>query len=207
MNTSQAEHGELSAHARAAAASAELAIAYSKTASDRMDRMEIDFVGHMRKVESKLDQLVDLVRDVAALKQQYAEQSNAVRELRTLIRDQSAMAEDSTAKLSKKVEELVGTLKDSIDAESVNLADRISRSEKNHAILDEKFHKWLNRGIGGWIAFVAVIALLQYTGMKWIDGLERHREAMVENDKKLVSQIEALEARQVHLEAAVKATR
>lgn len=63
------ESHELEAASLAAAASSsDLTLAYVRTMSSRMDRIEVDFVDHIRKIETRLDQIVDLVRDVAALK-------------------------------------------------------------------------------------------------------------------------------------------
>ena len=59
------------------ASSSDLTLTYVRTMSGRMDRIEIDFVDHIRKIETRLDRIVDLVRDVAALKQQYAGSSRS----------------------------------------------------------------------------------------------------------------------------------
>ena len=85
---------------RSSATSQDVTLAYVKTMSSRMDRVEIDFVDHIRKIEGRLDQIVDLVRDVAALKQQYAAQSEAIVELRGAVREQSQRVESSSASTS-----------------------------------------------------------------------------------------------------------
>ena len=48
------------------ASAQDVTFAYVKTMSSRMDRVETEFVDQLRKIETRLDQIVDLVRDVVA---------------------------------------------------------------------------------------------------------------------------------------------
>ena len=97
------------------ASSSDLTLTYVRTMSGRMDRIEIDFVDHIRKIETRLDQIVDLVRDVAALKQQYAAQSEALAELRGAVREQSIKMENSITRVHQRLDDLTASMNSSID--------------------------------------------------------------------------------------------
>lgn len=184
---------------RSSATSQDVTLAYVKTMSSRMDRVEIDFVDHIRKIEGRLDQIVDLVRDVAALKQQYAAQSEAIVELRGAVREQSQRVESSIARVHQRLDELTASVSASIDSETTKIVERIADSEKNHKELDSKFQMWLNRGLGGWAAFVLVVGAIQFIGVRWLSSMEADRAALVVQVQKLSNRVADLENRSLQL--------
>ena len=184
-----------------AASSSDLTLAYVRTMSGRMDRIEIDFVDHIRKIETRLDQIVDLVRDVAALKQQYAAQSEALAELRGAVREQSIKMENSITRVHQRLDDLTASMNSSIDTETTKIVERLMDHEKNHKDLDRRFQMWLNRGLGGWMAFVLVIGALQFLGMRWLGTVDAERAALVEKVQKLTSRIADLENRALQSES------
>lgn len=187
---------EIEAASLATAASAsDLTLAYVRTMSGRMDRIEVDFVDHIRKIETRLDQIVDLVRDVAALKQQYAAQSEALTELRGAVREQSIKMENSITRVHQRLDDLTASMNTSIDTETTKIVERLVDHEKNHKDLDRRFQMWLNRGLGGWMAFVLVIGALQFLGMRWLGTVDAERAALVEKVQKLTSRTSDLENR------------
>ena len=195
------ESHELEAASLAAAASSsDLTLAYVRTMSSRMDRIEVDFVDHIRKIETRLDQIVDLVRDVAALKQQYAAQSEALTELRGAVREQSIKMENSITRVHQRLDDLTASMNTSIDTETTKIVERLVDHEKNHKDLDRRFQMWLNRGLGGWMAFVLVIGALQFLGMRWLGTVDAERAALVEKVQKLTSRISDLENRALQSE-------
>ena len=184
------------------AASQEVTLAYVETMSSRMDRVEIDFVDHIRKIETRLDQIVDLVRDVAALKQQYAAQNEAIVELRGAVREQSQRVESSIARVHQRLDELTASVGTSIDTETTKIVERIADSEKNHKELNGKFQMWLNRGIGGWAAFTIVFGAIQFIGIRWLSTLESDRATMVAQVQKLTNRVNDLENRSLQLDSS-----
>ena len=183
------------------ASSSDLTLTYVRTMSGRMDRIEIDFVDHIRKIETRLDQIVDLVRDVAALKQQYAAQSEALAELRGAVREQSIKMENSIIRVHQRLDDLTASMNGSIDTETTKIVERLMDHEKNHKDLDRRFQMWLNRGLGGWMAFVLVIGALQFLGMRWLGTVDAERAALVEKVQKLTSRISDLENRALQNES------
>ena len=193
---------ELEAVSLASAAStSDLTLAYVWTMSGRMDRIEVDFVDHIRKIETRLDQIVDLVRDVAALKQQYAAQSEALAELRGAVREQSIKMENSITRVHQRLDDLTASMNSSIDTETTKIVERLMDHEQNHKDLNRRFQMWLNRGLGGWMAFVLVIGALQFLGMRWLGTVDAERAALVEKVQKLTSRISDLENRALQNES------
>lgn len=178
----------------------DVTLAYVKTMSSRMDRVEIEFVDQLRKIETRLDQIVDLVRDVAALKQQYTAQSEAIVELRGAVREQSTRVESSIARVHRRLDELTASVSSSIDTETAKIVERIADSEKNHKELDGKFQMWLNRGIGGWAVFVLVVGILQFVGIRWLNTMDADRETLVAQVQKLSNRIADLENRSLQMD-------
>ena len=182
------------------ASAQDVTLAYVKTMSSRMDRVEIEFVDQLRKIETRLDQIVDLVRDVAALKQQYTAQSEAIVELRGAVREQSTRVESSIARVHRRLDELTASVSSSIDTETAKIVERIADSEKNHKELDGKFQMWLNRGIGGWAVFVLVVGILQFVGIRWLNTMDADRETLVAQVQKLSNRIADLENRSLQMD-------
>lgn len=182
------------------ASAQDVTLAYVKTMSSRMDRVEIEFVDQLRKIETRLDQIVDLVRDVAALKQQYTAQSEAIVELRGAVREQSTRVESSIARVHQRLDELTASVSSSIDTETAKIVERIADSEKNHKELDGKFQMWLNRGIGGWAVFVLVVGILQFVGIRWLNTMDADRETLVAQVQKLSNRIADLENRSLQMD-------
>lgn len=178
----------------------DVTFAYVKTMSSRMDRVEIEFVDQLRKIETRLDQIVDLVRDVATLKQQYTAQSEAIVELRGAVREQSTRVENSIARVHQRLDELTASVSSSIDTETAKIVERIADSEKNHKELDGKFQMWLNRGIGGWAVFVLVVGILQFVGIRWLNTMDADRETLVAQVQKLSNRIADLENRSLQMD-------
>lgn len=178
----------------------DVTFAYVKTMSSRMDRVEIEFVDQLRKIETRLDQIVDLVRDVATLKQQYTAQSEAIVELRGAVREQSTRVENSIARVHQRLDELTASVSSSIDTETAKIVERIADSEKNHKELDGKFQMWLNRGIGGWAVFILVVGILQFVGIRWLNTMDADRETLVAQVQKLSNRIADLENRSLQMD-------
>jgi phage shock protein A len=172
----------------------DVALAYMRTTSSRMDRIETDFVDHIRKIEDRLDQLVDLVRDVATLKQQYTAQNEGITELRGAIREQSIKMESSIARVHQRLDELTSSVSSSIDIETAKIVSKLGDFEKDHRDLDKRFQMWLNRGLGAWVAATIVVGILQYTGMKWIEQLDADKTASQAQIQKLSTRVADLEA-------------
>lgn len=158
--------------------SPEVALAYMETFAKRLDESEVLFSDNLRRIESRMDHLVGLIRDVAALQSQYQSQGDSITEIRASIRDQSDRMEAAMGRLHDRMTELTNTFSSTIDDETKKILEHIDANEVKHNKLDARFQKWLNRGIGGWVAMALVVAGLQYFGIRWLENLDAERSAI-----------------------------
>lgn len=103
--------------------------------------------------------------------------------------------ENSITRVHQRLDDLTASMNSSIDTETTKIVERLVDHEKNHKDLDRRFQMWLNRGLGGWMAFVLVIGALQFLGMRWLGTVDAERAALVEKVQKLTSRISDLENR------------
>ena len=59
---------------------------------------------------------------------------------------------------------------------------------------------WLNRGLGGWAAFVLVVGAIQFIGVRWLSSMEADRAALVVQVQKLSNRVADLENRSLQLD-------
>ena len=102
---------------------------------------------------------------------------------------------DPDGRLIQRLDDLTASLNSSIDTETSKIAERLGDHEKNHKDLDRRFQMWLNRGLGGWLAFALVIGALQFIGIRWLNAVDAERTALVEKVQRLSSRVADLENR------------
>lgn len=101
--------------------------------NDRVDKTERDFVGHLQKVEDRLDQLVDLTKTVAVLQQNTVNQTDQINELRVQFRETVQKIDTSISRIHNRLDELNTNQRDKIEIVSKELETRTD-------ILEEKFN-------------------------------------------------------------------
>lgn len=171
----------------------DVALAYMRTTSSRLDKTEGEFVEHLQRVEGRLDQLIDFMRDIAVLQQQYTTQGEALGELRVAVREQSIRLENSVRQVHSRLDDLTTTMTVNIDSETSKIVEKLNEYEVKHKILDHKFHTWLNRGLGGLAAVAVVCAVFQFTGVRWLERLETERVYTAERVTKIQNRVTDLE--------------
>lgn len=181
---------------------ADVTLTYIKTVSERIDRAETDFVDNLKRVEQRLDQIVGLMRDVASLQQQYTAQGEALGELRGAFREQTRRMESSITRVHTRLDELTTAMTTNIDLETTKISQKLDGYERSHKELDQNFHTWLNRGLGGWAMFILVVGALQFVGIRWLDNLEGERRVAADRLVKLTSRVADLENRLLQLDGA-----
>lgn len=177
------------------ASSSDVALVYMKTMSSRMDRAETEFVDHIHKVDLRLDQVTEVVRDVSVLQQQNTAQSESIAELRLANREQTQRLEGTVGRIHVRIDELDSSVTAAMEAETAKVMEKIGEVSRERKDLDKRFQMWLNRGIGGWVVAVIVVGLMQYVGMKWLDNLQQERDAAAERVQKLTNRVIDLENR------------
>lgn len=146
----------------------------------RLEKTESDFVGHLQKVEDRLDQLVDLTKTVAVLQQQNAQHNDALGELRTAMRETTDKFQTSMARLHTRIDEIQTHQRDKMELHSKETALAIKTNEIATSNVDKELKTWLNRGVGAWAIFAVIIGAAQTFGFRWLDSIDREKVQMVQ---------------------------
>lgn len=157
----------------------------------RLEKTESDFVGHLQKVEDRLDQLVDLTKTVAVLQQQNAQHNDALGELRAAMRETTDKFQISMTRLHTRIDEIQNHQRDKLELHSKETALAIKTNEISIGNVDKELKTWLNRGVGAWVIFAVVIGAAQTIGFRWLDAVERDKAQMVQT-MDIVSKNQAL---------------
>lgn len=179
---------------------------FLRTMNTRMDRMETEFVDSLRKMDSRLEQVVNLMRDVASLQQQYIAQGETLTELRNSLKDQTVRFESSLTRVHQRLDEVTLTMNTTLDLETTKIVRKLGDYEREQKELSQKFHTWLNRGLGGWAMFTLIIAGLQVAGKTWLDNMDAERVATADKLTKVSSRMAELENRMIVLEEIQQGT-
>lgn len=164
--------------------------------SDRIERTETDFIGHLKKVEDRLDQIVDLTKTVAVLQQQSTQQSDQIVEVRTQLRDYSQKFDNSISRIHTRLDEISNHQRDKLEfyaketdlhiKEVKNNTDLAVKEVKTTAERTEKeFKQWLNRGWGAWAVLILIIGTVNTMLWRYQDKSEREQVQITQTVEKL----------------------
>ena len=143
--------------------------------SDRIEKNETDFVVHLKKVEDRLDQIVDLTRTVALLQQQASQQNDQITEVRTQLRDYSNKADTSIGRIHTRLDEIKNQQADKIDLNAKELEIKVKAAEAQASNTEKELKQWLNRGWGVWAIASLIFIGMQSMGYRWLDSLEKEK--------------------------------
>lgn len=153
--------------------------------SKRVEKTETDFLGHLQRVEDRLDQLVDLTKTVAVLQQQNAQYNDSLIELRTSLRDTTEKFQNSLSRLHARIDELQIIQRDKLETYSKETAISLKTNEGKIHNVDKELQMWLNRGFGAWAIFVLVAAAANVVAFRWIDAVDHDKTQIMQNVDKL----------------------
>ena len=170
----------------------------------RLEKTESDFVGHLQKVEDRLDQLVDLTKTVAVLQQQNAQHNDALGELRSTLRETTEKFQTSMTRLHTRIDELQNHQRDKLELHGKETALAIKTNEIATSNVDKELKTWLNRGVGAWAIFAVIIGAAQTFGFRWLDSIDRDKVQMVQALEAVVKNQALMEQRLQGQENATK---
>lgn len=160
--------------------------------SDRIQKTESDFISHLKKVEDRLDQIVDLTKSVALLGQQTSQQSDQITELRTSQREHFQKFDASVSRIHTRIEEIQEHHRDKIELivketelsgkELASKYDKVTKDLATKVDSTEKdLRQWLNRGVGAWLVLVLVFGTFNTAIWRWVDTIEKDRTQIVQS--------------------------
>jgi phage shock protein A len=145
------------------------------TISYRIEKTESDFLGHLQKVETKLEQIAELTRTVSLLQQQTNQQNEQIVEVRTQLRDQVQKMETSTSRLHTRIDEVANSTRDKLELASKEhelLLKNVDTKANNN---EKEIKQWLNRGVGAFVILGLLGGAMQAGLYRWIDNIEKDR--------------------------------
>lgn len=149
------------------------------TLGNRIERTETDFLAHLQKVESKLDQIVDLTKTVAVLQNQTSQQTDQITEVRAQLRESSQKFDNSISRIHTRLDEIVTHQRDKLELNTKEFDIKFESLKAKSDTTDKELKQWLNRGWGAWAILVAVIGIINLSVYKWVDGIERDKTNIV----------------------------
>lgn len=174
--------------------------------NDRIEKTETDFVGHLKKVEDRLDQIVELTKTVAVLQTQTSQQTDQIIEVRTHLREYSGKFDNSISRLHTRLDELTGHQRDRLELHTKE-GDIAIKEVKNLAErTDKEFKQWLNRGWGAWAVLILIFGTVNTALWRWQDNMDKERAVVVQSIDKLQKDHLLYEQRHNAIDASLKDT-
>jgi hypothetical protein len=162
----------------------------------KVDSIENRLEKHVVKIESRLDQIIDIMKTVAQLQEREANNSDDIKELKGNLKETIEAFKVANLKMHDRIDSVVDKTKimegvfDSKVLETVKTRDTLCDSVNGKVSdIDSKVEKYLNRGIGGWFVGSILIIALQGLGV-WviktnIDETKELRALVIENKKNI----------------------
>lgn len=181
----------------------------------RLGRTEGDFQGHLRKVEDRLDQIIDLTKNVAILQTNTTQQNESLTELRTQVREGQAKTDTSITRLHTRIDDLNNSIRDGrelfVREQDMKVSllrqeqdKRIGEVEAAHTKVAKEFYSWLNKGLGAWgIASVLAVGSTFFFH-RWIDKIDREGEHQVSKVQNLQQDSRDMTIRMQNVEVLLK---
>lgn len=167
------------------------------TLNSRIEKTEADFISHLQKVEDRLDQIVDLTKTVALLQQQGNQQTDQITEIRSQLRETSGKIDSTITRIHTKLDEITSHQRDKMELYTKEMEIKFDALKNQTDSTERELKQWLNRGLGAWFIIVIVFGVVQTGFYRWIDGIEKDRQAIVkqlnDNAQQISKQSQVLE--------------
>jgi len=160
------------------------------TISYRIEKTESDFLGHLQKVETKLEQIAELTRTVALLQQQTNQQTDQISEVRTQLRDQISKNDQSVSRLHTRLDEMSTNIRDRFDINAKEDEFRVKTVESKADNTEKELKQWLNRGAGAVAILTLLLGIVQTGFYRWIENIDQRRASTEATVQTLVSTAE-----------------
>jgi small-conductance mechanosensitive channel len=156
--------------------------------NNRIEKTEADFIGHLQKVEDRLDQIVELTKTVAVLQTQTSQQTDQITEIRAYLRDSSAKFETSVSRIHTRLDEITTHGRDRMELHSKEVELNIKTVKEVSDRTEKDLRQWLNRGLGAWFILVLVFGSVQALTTRWVDNIEKEKVVIKTDVDKMKSE-------------------
>ena len=181
-------------------------LAYIETIITRFEKAERYIDADIKQMERRMQQLAELVRSVSAVQHQVTSQQQTLQQLRTEVRDNMAQLEDLFHGSNGRYLENFAAVNEKIEATERKRDELLKKRDEHAATSDALIYSWRGRFTGAWAILALVFGTVQYAGMRYIDGLQEERDALILSTSQLASRLGAIEARQRAIERILSST-
>ena len=129
--------------------------------SQKVDSMESHYEQHSSKVENRLDQLVDIMRQVAILQEREMKNADTIREIKDGIRRSHERIDSILGQIEDHSSDLKTQYTLYIEKETNKFDGKFKDLDVQVKTTDETLKSWLNRGKGAWYVMVISFAIVQ----------------------------------------------
>ena len=141
----------------------------------RIEKTESDFLGHLQKVEDRLDQIVELTKTVAVLQTQTTQQTDQITEIRAQLRENGQKFETSVSRIHTRLDEITNHGRDRLELHSKDVELSLKSVKEISDRTERDLRQWLNRGLGAWFILVLVFGSVQAMTTRWIDSVDKDK--------------------------------
>lgn len=126
----------------------------------KIDSIETRLESHVSKIEQRLDQIVHIMQAVAALQEKESRNSDSIKELKEMLK----VSVDKFDRSVTRIHERLDAFDDIHDNHDTKYAAKFQTLDEKINKTSEEVSKWMNRGIGIWLAISAVVIIIQSIG-------------------------------------------
>lgn len=151
------------------AAENDKAMLFYQALQDRISRNENALTDSIRRMEEKLDRIVELGKTVAVLQEQWSRFAETTADMRSRLSAIEAKVDANAQAVSEQLSSVASRAED-----SANKARK--RADEVH----QDVAKWLNRGWGMWVIASIVFTIASSLFYRWLDLIDRDRASLVQ---------------------------
>ena len=132
--------------------------------SHKIHQIESRFDSHTSRVEDRLDQLVDLMRQVAILQEREMKNADTIREIKDGIRRSHDRVDTLVSQIDSNNTAIKNQYTAHVEKHFNKIDEDVSKLKAKVEDTDETLKSWLNRGKGAWYVMVFTFVLMQSGG-------------------------------------------
>lgn len=129
--------------------------------SSRVGSLEERMEKHSSKIETKLDQLVELMQKVTQLQEREARNADDIHDLREAIKGLIIAQDSMNHRWHERLDKIILDLEHHKDTSETKFNGEIDKLKTSIDKTDKTLHQWLNRAVGGWFAGALLIIIVQ----------------------------------------------
>lgn len=151
----------------------------------KVESIETRLENHVTKIELKLDQIVEIMREVATLQEKESRNAEDILEVKSSLKEVVEGFNRTIERVHARLD-TIDNKHDEIERDFSKRVDEVKKAKEESCSIvdskirktDEKVNTWLNRGIGAWIAASILLLVIQGIGGIVIKSIQEDFQSM-----------------------------